>query len=61
MVLLKIGMYKHFDFNKIQEKVKDALESMTGLSVEKVNVHIDGVNIEKNSDVPAETQEEVQE
>lgn len=46
---------------KIQEKVKDALESMTGLSVEKVNVHIDGVNIEKNSDVPAETQEEIQE
>jgi len=33
----------------IQEKVKDAVETMTGLSVLKVNIHIDGVNIEKEA------------
>ncbi len=32
----------------IQEKVKKAVESMTGLSVVEVNVHIQGVNIEKD-------------
>lgn len=31
----------------IQEKVKKAVESMTGLNVVEVNVHIQGVNIEK--------------
>jgi len=42
---------------KIQEKVKDELESMTGLTVDKVNVHIDGVNIEKDAPAEAETEE----
>lgn len=31
----------------IQEKVKQAVEEMTGLSVVEVNIHIQGVNIEK--------------
>jgi len=31
----------------IQEKVKNAVEEMTGLSVVEVNIHIQGVNIEK--------------
>ncbi|MBQ7036492.1 MAG: Asp23/Gls24 family envelope stress response protein [Clostridia bacterium] len=34
---------------KIQEKVKDEVESLTGLSVEKVNIHIDGIHIEKET------------
>ncbi len=47
----------------IQEKVKDAVETMTGLEVLKVNIHIDGINIEKESpeisEIPvAETEEE---
>lgn len=33
----------------VQEKVKDAVETMTGLEVLKVNIHIDGINIEKES------------
>jgi len=33
---------------EIQEKVKDAIESMTGLSVVEVNIHVQGVNIIKN-------------
>lgn len=33
---------------KVQEKVKSAIENMTGLLVSDVNVRIAGVNIEKN-------------
>ncbi|MDQ2085307.1 Asp23/Gls24 family envelope stress response protein [Herbivorax sp. ANBcel31] len=32
----------------IQERVKDAVEAMTGLNVIEVNIHIQGVNIEKD-------------
>lgn len=32
---------------EIQEKVKKTIESMTGLNVIEVNIHIQGVNIEK--------------
>lgn len=35
---------------EIQEKVKKAVESMTGLSVVEVNIHIQGVNINKEKD-----------
>ena len=34
---------------EIQEKVKDAVESMTGIKVNEVNIHIQGVNIEKEA------------
>ncbi len=40
---------------KIQESVKTAVETMTGLNVVEVNINIQGVNIEK------EPKEEVQE
>lgn len=33
---------------KVQEKVKSAVESMTGLTVTEVNVRIAGVNIDKS-------------
>lgn len=32
----------------IQEKVKNSVETMTGLNVIEVNIHIQGVNIEKD-------------
>lgn len=32
---------------EIQEKVKKAIETMTGLNVIEVNIHVQGVNIEK--------------
>ncbi|MGN0149628.1 MAG: Asp23/Gls24 family envelope stress response protein [Clostridia bacterium] len=32
---------------EIQENVKNNVETMTGLSVEKVNIHIEGVSFEK--------------
>lgn len=33
----------------IQEKVKDAIETMTGLDVIEINIHVQGVNIEKET------------
>ena len=36
----------------VQESVKNAVETMTGLSVVEVNIHIQGVNIDK--ELPAE-------
>ena len=38
----------------IQENVKKAVESMTGLKVVEVNIHVQGVNFEKEAK-PAET------
>lgn len=35
---------------EIQNRVKKAVESMTGLKVEKVNVHVQGVNTESLND-----------
>lgn len=32
----------------VQEKVKSAIENMTGLTVSEVNIRISGVNIERN-------------
>ena len=48
---------------EIQNRVKKAVESMTGLNVEEVNVHVQGVNtksLDNNEDnnVEAETTEE---
>ncbi len=34
---------------QVQENVKKAVETMTGLNVVEVNIHIQGVNIEKES------------
>lgn len=43
---------------EIQNRVKKAVESMTGLNVEEVNVHVQGVNTDRAKE---ETQEEVSE
>ena len=46
---------------EVQENVKNSVESMTGMNVEKVNIHIDGVSFdkenEKKSNSVAETQQ----
>lgn len=54
---------------EIQENVKNSVETMTGLDVQKVNIHIEGVSFEKDKDdeaepepveaAPDETQEEI--
>lgn len=35
---------------EIQEKVKKAIESMTGLDVVEINIHVQGVNMEKEDE-----------
>lgn len=39
---------------EVQEKVKKAVETMTGLKVVEVNVHIQGINIQKDVKVEEE-------
>ncbi|RKD27877.1 Uncharacterized conserved protein YloU, alkaline shock protein (Asp23) family [Caminicella sporogenes DSM 14501] len=35
---------------KVQEKVKNAIETMTGLRVVEVNIHVQGVNVPKKEE-----------
>lgn len=39
---------------EIQENVKNSVETMTGLKVEKVNIHIDGISFKKSELQPEE-------
>lgn len=41
---------------EIQNRVKKAVESMTGLKVVEVNVHVQGVNTETNTEKEEETE-----
>jgi len=46
----------------VQENVKKSVETMTGLNAEKINIHIQGVKIEKDAKEEAEeAAEEIQE
>lgn len=44
---------------EIQEKVKKSVETMTGLDVTKVNIHIEGVSFEKEQEEIIETDSNV--
>ena len=46
---------------EIQNRVKTAVENMTGLKVEEVNVHVQGVNTEGLTEEPKESEEETEE
>ncbi len=41
---------------EIQENVKNNVETMTGMTVEKVNIHIEGVNFEKEAEKSADAE-----
>jgi len=43
---------------KIQERVKQSVEDMTGLKVNEINIHVQGVSFEKESKKAAETEEQ---
>ncbi len=55
----KINLYVIVDYGSripdvswnIQENVKKSVENMTGLSVAEVNIHVQGVNIEKEKEI----------
>ncbi len=42
---------------QIQEKVKASVEEFTGLNVEKVNIHVDGISMEKSKKEAAPEEE----
>ena len=44
---------------EIQNRVKKAVETMTGLKVVNVNIHIQGINIPENRKESAEQQEQI--
>ena len=49
---------------EVQENVKNSVESMTGMTVNKVNIHVEGVNFDKEQDVaqiPADEAAETEE
>ena len=46
---------------EIQNRVKTAVENMTGLKVEELNVHVQGVNTEGLTEEPKESEEETEE
>ncbi len=46
---------------EIQESVKKNVESMTGLSVSKVNVHVTGIEAEKELEIIEQAEEEIEE
>lgn len=39
---------------EVQENVKNSVESMTGMTVEKVNIHVEGVSFEKENEALSE-------
>ncbi|NLM73239.1 MAG: Asp23/Gls24 family envelope stress response protein [Clostridiaceae bacterium] len=42
---------------KIQERVKTAVESMTGMNVASINIHVQGVSFEKNKESGTEEEQ----
>lgn len=47
-VTLEYGYNIPSTCSKVQEKVKSAIETMTGLEVEKINIRIVGINMTEN-------------
>ncbi|MGI6778943.1 MAG: Asp23/Gls24 family envelope stress response protein [Acetivibrionales bacterium] len=47
-IIVKYGCRIHVVAKNIQDKVRNVVEDMTGMSVVEVNIHILGVNIEKD-------------
>ncbi len=48
----------------VQENVKNSVESMTGMTVSKVNIHVEGINFDKEKELaqePAPEEEIVEE
>ena len=54
VVSVELALHMQYGYNiptvsaKVQDKVKSAIENMTGLSVSDVNIRIAGVDIEKS-------------
>ena len=53
-IIVKFGVRIPDVALNVQEKVKNAIESMTGLSVVEVNVHVQGVGFEEDEEPEGE-------
>ncbi len=53
-VIIKFGYKIHEVARALQQNVKDAVESMTGLNVVEVNVQVEGVELQKEETEPVE-------
>lgn len=59
-IVIKYGMRVHEVAAGVQESVKNNIETMTGLNVSAVNVHIEGVCFEKvEKQVPSDKENEI--
>ncbi|MCL2081529.1 MAG: Asp23/Gls24 family envelope stress response protein [Oscillospiraceae bacterium] len=48
-ILVKYGSNVRNVAQKVQENIKRTLESMTGMTVSAVNVHVNGISLKKDS------------
>lgn len=48
-IIVEYGCKIHVVAKEIQDRVREAVEDMTGLNVVEINIHVLGVNIEKES------------
>ncbi|NMA83829.1 MAG: Asp23/Gls24 family envelope stress response protein [Epulopiscium sp.] len=58
-IVIKFGFKIPSVAKAVQEKVKNSIETMTGLSVTEVNLHITGIHFEKPKHQKTEIMEEV--
>lgn len=59
-IVVKYGFKLHEVAVALQNNVKEAVESMTGLKVVEVNVHIEGVEFQKEDDAEQHEPEQMQ-
>ncbi len=43
---------------EVQDNVKNSVESMTGMTVEKINIHVEGVSFDKEKEAQSEAEAE---
>lgn len=60
-IVAKYGEVLTEVFKNVQQNVKEAVEHMTGLNVEKVNVHTQGLAFEEEEDNAEENEYEIEE
>jgi len=56
-IIVQYGCKIHIVAKEIQNKVRNAVEEMTGMKVSEVNIHVLGVNIDKDMKTPQNEEE----
>lgn len=58
-LIVKYGFKIHEVCQQIQQSVKESIEMMTGLSVVEINIHVQGVELEKKDKDESATQDAI--